>query len=124
MKIIYKNKKVEEICTNFNRAKTLFGGDELLATSLLARINALKSAAIIRDIINLRPLRFHPLKNKGKGHDYSGYYAIDVKTFKERWRIILSLLDENENKCDNTGVYGSSNVVEIIEIIEVSDHYE
>lgn len=41
-----------------------FGGNNILATSLLARINALKQADTIKDIIVQPSFHFHDLKNK------------------------------------------------------------
>ena len=53
-----------------------------------------------------------------------GYFAIDVKSIREAWRIILQPLDTNEkpyNPCNIDEVAGS---VRIVEIAEVSKHYE
>ena len=53
-----------------------------------------------------------------------GYFAIDVKSKKEQWRIILQPLDDNKEPyvpCYIDQIAGS---VKIIEITEVSKHYE
>ncbi len=117
--IEYKNEKVKEQCTSVKAAKKLFGGDAALTTSLLARINALKNADTLRDIIVQSRFHFHSLQG-----NMDGYFAIDVKTRREPWRIILQPLDDNKqpyNPCNIDEISGS---VRIVEIEEVSKHYE
>ena len=43
------------------------------------------------DIIVFPPFRFHKLKG-----DLKQFFAIDVKTSRDKWRVILRPLDENE----------------------------
>ena len=50
MELVYASDKVKIQCTSVKAAKKLFGGDTVLATSLLARINALEKADTIKDI--------------------------------------------------------------------------
>ncbi len=90
-----------------------------MAMKLLGRINQLESADIIKDIILTPPLRFHNLEG-----NLEGYFTIDVKTKKEPWRIIIQPLDENENPYDPCNIDEISNVVRIVEVKEVSKHYE
>lgn len=123
MEIEYASDKVKLQCTSVKAANKLFGGNVALTKSLLAKINALASADNIKDIIVQPTFRFHDLKNK-KGRDLEGYFAIDVKSIKEPWRIILQPLNENKlpyNPCNIDEIAGS---VKIIEITEVSKHYE
>ena len=122
MELVYKNDKVKMQCTSVKAAKKLFGGNALLATSLLARVNALENAKIIKDIIAMPNFHFHSLKNKGR-KNLEGYYAIDVKTRKDAWRIILRPLDEKEQPYDMS-IDQIAEIVEIVEITEVSKHYE
>ena len=122
MELVYKNDKVKMQCTSVKAAKKLFGGNALLATSLLARVNALENAKIIKDIIAMPNFHFHLLKNKGR-KNLEGYYAIDVKTRKDAWRIILRPLDEKEQPYD-ISIDQIAEIVEIVEITEVSKHYE
>ncbi len=124
MKVVYKDSKVEEICTDLKKATKFFNGQKSMAISLLSRINALNQAENIKDIIAQKVMRFHKLINKGKRKNLEGYFAIDVKTIKDRWRIIIEPLDEDENpfvpcNIDEIAVY-----VKIIEIKEVSDYHE
>lgn len=104
-------------------AGKLFGGDAVLAKSLLARINALGSAENIKDIIVQPTFRFHTLKNK-KGKDLKGYFAMDVKSRKEPWRIILQPLNRNKEPYDPCNIDEIAVSVTIVEITEVSKHYE
>lgn len=119
----YESKTTELQCTSVKAAKKLFGGNEALTRSLLARINALKEAEVIRDIIVQPAFRFHDLSNK-KGRNLKGCFAIDVKSKKEPWRIILQPLDDNKNPFEPCNIDEISGIVKIVEIREVSNHYE
>ena len=119
MRIIYANKKTEKQCNSLKEATKLFGGDKKLAMSLLARINTIEQADVIKDIIVMPTFRFHNLKGK-----LDGYFAIDVKTIREKWRIILQPLDEQEHAFDPCNIDEIAAIVKIVEIREVSAHYE
>lgn len=90
-----------------------------MALSLQSRIFAIQNADVIKDIIVMKPFRFHQLKGSLKG-----YFAIDVKTGRDKWRIILRPLDENKNVFDPCNIDEIASVVEVVEIREVSAHYE
>ena len=124
MKIIYKDEKTRIICEDLKKATRYFGGNKNLAISLLARINAISQAEEINDIIVQKQMRFHKLVNKGKRKNLEGYFAIDVKTSRDGWRIIIEPLDENENPFVPCNIDEISKKVRIVEIIEVSNHYE
>ena len=119
MRIIYSNIKTERQCKSLKEATKLFGGDKRLATSLLARITAIEQAEVIKDIIVMPTFRFHNLKGK-----LDGCFAIDVKTIRDKWRIVLQPLDEEENVFDPCNIDEIAAVVKIVEIREVSAHYE
>ena len=123
MELVYASDKIKAQCTSVKAARKLFGGDTVLATSLLARINALEKADTIRDIIVQPTFRFHNLENK-RGRDLQGFFAIDVKSIREQWRIILQPLDENKKPYDTCYIDQISSYVRIVEITEVSKHYE
>ena len=53
-----------------------------------------------------------------------GNFAIDVKSRKEPWRIILQPLDENKDIYDPCNIDEIAGNVRIVEITEVSKHYE
>ena len=123
MELEYSKEKVHEQCTSLKAASRLMGGNKSLAVSLLARINALEKAETIKDIIVQPSFRFHNLLNKN-GKDLKGYFAIDVKSRKDPWRIILQPLDENKEIYDPCNIDEIAEIVRIIEIREVSKHYE
>lgn len=119
MKIVYANKKIEDLCTNLKAAVKFFGGNKVMALSLMSRINAIEQADVINDIIVNKPFRFHNLKG-----NYKGYFAIDVKTVKDKWRIILQPLDDIENIYDPCNIDEIAMTVKVVKINEVSAHYE
>lgn len=119
MQLIYENSKVQKQCTDLKIAKKLFGGNVLMATSLLARINALEQADIIKDIIVMPTFHFHKLSG-----NLEGYFAVDVKTRKDPWRIVLQPLDENEKPYIPCNIDEIAGKVKAVEIKEVSNHYE
>lgn len=123
MDLLYANKKLKTQCTNIAEAKKLFNGKDSLAISLLARINALKQAETIKDVIVQPSFHFHDLKNK-KRRNLDGYFAIDVKGRKDGWRIILQPLDDNEKPYDPCKIDQIAGNVRVVEISEVSNHYE
>lgn len=123
MEIVYGNKRTEKVCTNLSEAKKYFGGDALLSRSLLARITALKQAENIKDIVVQRQFRFHKLENR-YGRDLEGYFAIDVKTHRDQWRIILQPLNEDMEPYDVINIDEIAQAVKAVEIAEVSKHYE
>ena len=123
MKIVYTNEKVEEQCTSMKSAKKLFGGDEALARNLMSRVTALQQAITIKDIIAQPTFHFHNLHNIGR-KKLEGFYAIDLKSRREKWRIILQLLDENEEPYERCSIDKIAPYVRVVEIVEVSNHYE
>lgn len=119
MKILYANKKTERQCTSLKEASKLFGGDKKLALSLLARINAFEQADVINDIRVIKIFRFHNLSGI-----YKGYFAVDVRNIRDNWRIILQPLDENERPFVPCHIDEIAMKVRVVEIREVSSHYE
>ena len=90
-----------------------------MAISLMSRINAIEQANVIKDIILMPTFRFHQLKGKRKG-----YFSIDVKTIRDKWRIILQPLNDDEMIFDPCNIDEIATIVKIVEISEVSAHYE
>lgn len=123
MELVFPDESTQEICENLKAAKKYFDGNTSLATCLLARINALRVAGNIKDIIVQPAFHFHNLKNK-MGRDLEGYFAIDVKSRREPWRIILQPLDENKEPYESCNIDEVASFVRIVEISEVSKHYE
>lgn len=119
MKIVYTKVKVERQCTSLKEAKKLFGGNNSLAASLLSRINAIEQAEVLKDIILMPPFHFHNLQGNRKG-----LFAIDVKSRRDKWRIILCPLDESGEEYNPCNIDEIAGTVKIVEITEVSAHYE
>ena len=67
----------------------------------------------------MRPFRFHNLQD-----DLDGLFAVDVKTIRDKWRIILQPLDDNEQPYDPCHIDEIAPFVRTVEIREVSPHYE
>jgi proteic killer suppression protein len=67
-----------------------------------------------------KPFRFHQLK----GNHYEGFFAIDVRTKRDPWRLILRPLDKNKKPFIPCHIDEIAEFVEIVEIREVSNHYE
>lgn len=122
MKLEYSSEEVRLQCTSVKAANKLFGGKTVMTTSLFARINALASAENLKDIIVQPTFRFHDLKNKKR--KLEGFFAIDVKTIREPWRIILQPLNENKQPYNPCNIDEMADSVRIVEIVEVSKHYE
>ena len=55
---------------------------------------------------------------------YEGYFAIDVKSRAEQWRIIIQPLDKDDNPYDPCSIDELSEVIECVMIREVSKHNE
>ena len=49
---------------------------------------------------------------------FRGLFSIDVKTRRDKWRLIL------DNVFHDCSIDKIANIVEIVEITEVSPHYE
>ena len=123
MEIEYSSEEVKSQCESVKAAKKLFGGDAQLVSKLMSRVEALQAAETLKDIVIQKQFRFHKLENKGKKR-LEGYYAIDVKTKKEPWRIILRPMKEKGQAFNSFSVDELADKVEIVEIREVSNHYE
>lgn len=74
---------------------------------------------MIKDIIVLPQFHFHSLHG-----NMEGMFAIDVKTRRDKWRIILCTLDENEEIFDPCHIDEIAAIVKIVKVTEVSAHYE
>lgn len=123
MELVYASDKVRIQCTSVKAAKKLFGGNAELVKSLFARINALQMTDTIMDIIVQPTFHFHKLGNMNR-KNLEGFFAIDVKSRKEQWRVILQPLNENKEPFEPCQIDRISSYVRIVEITEVSKHYE
>lgn len=119
MKIEYGSKKVEKQCTDTKEMNKLFGGDKKSIIGLKSRINQLEAADVIKDIIVIPNLYFHGLKGK-----MQGIFAIDITNRSSPWRLLLKPLDEDGKEYDPCNIDEIASEVKIVEITEVSKHYE
>lgn len=119
MKLIYDNTKVQKQCTDLKTAKKLFGGNDAMARSLFSRINAIQQAIVLKDIVVMPTFHFHKLNG-----NMEGFFAIDVKTRRDPWRIILQPLDEDKKPYEPCNIDEIAGIVRIVDIKEVSNHYE
>lgn len=112
MLINYKYKKVEKQCESLKQAKKYL--PEKVAKKLINRINFIKSSENLASVISFRPLRFHSLRG-----DKNGFYAMDIDGKKCEYRIISTFDGYKREQ-----VFTESKSITIIEITEVSKHYE
>ncbi len=116
MKIAYKNEKIKKACSDLIVAKQKYND---VAEKLFSLINFIENAMSLRDIAAVPSYKLHPLKGKR-----SGQFALDIKGRKSKWRLIIVPLNADGEKFktkDNGVIYSEA---QIIEIREVSDHYE
>ena len=123
MRIVFSSSRVEEVRTDLRKAEKHFGGDKALARSLFSRINAFRCAVTIKDIINQPSFRSHKL-NRKRGKDLEGFFAIDVKTVRQQWRMLVRPLDSNLKPFDGRSIDVIAMDAKIIEVKEISKHYE
>ena len=119
MFIKYSNEKVKEQCTSYKAASKLFGGNKKYIVGLFSRINALENAENMKDIIRMPQFRFHKLDGV-----YEGYFAIDITNKRDKWRLIICPLDESEAYFHPCNIDEISDKIEVVEVKEVSPHYE
>ena len=94
----------------------------MLAEKLLSRIELLRQAPTLKDVVRMPPLHFHKLGDKGRSR-WGGYYAIDVKSRKDPWRLVLQPLDNDGNPIRSKSIDEIAPSVRVIGIEEVSKHY-
>ncbi|ASS41034.1 plasmid maintenance system killer protein [Eubacterium minutum ATCC 700079] len=71
MQIEYRNKRLEKICTLASMAQKKYGAD--MAEKIQQRIGEIFSADSVKEMIEYRIGRCHPLKG-----DRKGQYAVDL----------------------------------------------
>lgn len=112
MDVQYHNQTVKEQCTNLKRAKRDF--PEKVAKKLLRRINLLMSAENLASVINFPGVRFHALKGRRLGE-----YALDIDGARSSYRLIVYFDGYMKQQ-----VFENSQSITIVEVREVSKHYE
>ena len=101
MEIRYKNKRIRDICENEKKAIKKY--NKIIAEKLIFSIEFLKNSNSLKDVADYQNFRLHELKY-GKTTGY---------------RLIIEPITVNEK--NEVISYESINIVEIM---EVSNHYE
>lgn len=112
MDIVYKDNEVREQCTNLRRAKKDFS--DKVAKKIMMKINYIESAPSLSDIKSYPPLRFHSLTGRLKG-----LYAMDINGKNDQYRFIVCFDEYSDDQ-----VFAKPQSIKIIQIMEVSKHYE
>ena len=116
MEILYKNKKVQEECTDIRKATKAFNSN--VAEKLISVINYIESAESLMDIRNYAPFHFHQLKNDKK--EYCSIYLGKKLGYR---LLVIPLLNGKPAKPEE--IFSSTAIeIKIIKIEEVSNHYE
>lgn len=114
MKILYKNKKLEKVCSSLKEMKKKF--DINVAEKLNNTLVFIDSANDMNDLYLKPSFNLHPLKG-----DREGQFSIYIgKTFG--YRIIFVPLDEKEKELKNIDILEYKKI-KIIKIEGVSNHY-
>ncbi|WP_336016971.1 addiction module toxin RelE [Fusobacterium polymorphum] len=113
MEIRYKNKRIRDICENEKKAIKKY--NKIIAEKLIFSIEFLKNSNSLKDVADYQNFRLHELKYGRKGQ-----FAIDLDLGKTTgYRLIIEPI--TVNKKNEIISYESINIVEIM---EVSNHYE
>lgn len=112
MDIVYKNNEIKSKCISIKVAKKYF--DSKTAKKLIKRIDFIDAAENLEDVISYPALNFHDLKGK-----LDGLYALDIDGRKSSYRLIVSFDDYSKDE-----VFHKSKYIEIVNVMEVSNHYE
>lgn len=99
MRITYKTKKLEGICTNFTKAVKAYG--EGIAEKIHLRIMQIEAAENVEFMINHNIGRCHKLK-----HNRKGEYAVDLP---HPYRLVFEI---------------KGNEIQIANILEVVDYHK
>lgn len=115
MEILYKNNKVEKLCTDYKIAKKELGLE--VSEKLFAAINMIESATNLKDIRQYRPFNLHKLTG-----DLDGIYSIYLGK-KTGYRLEIIPLDKDKNVIvsEDMSIYI---VCVCVKIERVSNHYE
>ena len=111
MEIRYKDKRIRDICENEKKAIKKY--NKIIAEKLIFSIEFLKNSKSLKDVADYNNFRLHELKYKRKRQ-----FAIDLGKTTGYGLIIEPVTVNKENEIIS---YESIN---IIEIMEVSNHYE
>lgn len=112
MQIQYTNKTVEKQCTSLKQAKKDFS--DKVAKKLLKLVNFIENADNLASVIAFPTYHFHDLKGRRKGQ-----YALDIDGRRSSYRLIVGF-----HGYEQETIFSDAALIEIIQIEEVSNHYE
>ena len=112
MEIRYKNKRIRDICENEKKAIKKY--NKFIAEKLIFSIEFLKNSKSLKDVADYQNFRLHELKYERKGQ-----LAIDLGKTTGYRLIIEPITVVNKEK----GII-SYESINVVEIMEVSNHYE
>lgn len=115
MKIIYNSKNTEKNFSSKYRKKWKY--PQAVEKKLMATENFINSANTLQDIVLYKPFRFHKLEGRRK-QEWSIYLG------NTGYRVTMISCDENENEIIDGDIIEQCKNIKIIEITEVSNHYE
>ena len=98
MEVIYKNRRLQRVCTNIDAASRKYGNR--MAELIRIRIRQIKSADDIESLLAEKLGRCHALKG-----DRQGQYAMDLV---HPYRLVFERLGE---------------VIQIARIVEITDYH-
>ena len=117
MKVIYSNAKTQKPCEDFKKATKALGNE--VAVKLHDLINAIKDFPRLYDLYVMPQYRLHALAANRKGQ----YSFVIHKGYK--WRLIVYPLDEEGRLLSDRS--NERELLEksvMVEIVEVSEHYD
>ena len=117
IEIEYRNKKVEDLCTNYKKARKEL--NSIVAEKLHALINLIENADTLQDIAQMKQYHLHPLLGNREGQ-----YALDIAGRASSYRLIIIPLDENGHEWKEKNLSSIYKMTKVIIAWEVTKHYE
>lgn len=115
MNLLYANKKVEkQFCSKY---KSTWRYPEQVKKKLEATENYILNADSLMDIVNFPPFRFERLEGNRKD-EWS------IRLGATGYRVTMIPCDENEQEITRGDILAQGKTIKIVEITEVSNHYE
>ena len=115
MKILYKNKTVEEQFSSKYKSKWRY--PEQVKTKLQAAENFFKQATSLHDIVCYPPFHFHPLEGKRKEE-------LSIYLGRTGYRVALIPCDDDGNAITSGDIIAQCKKIKVVLVTEVSNHYE
>ena len=115
MIILYKNKAVKEQFSSEYKSKWRY--PERVKNKLLSAEKYIKESKTFIDILSFAPFRLEKLKGKRKD-EWS------IRLGNTGYRVTLIPCDENENLLVDGDIISKAKYIEIVMVMEVSNHYE